>query len=458
MCKNSQQNQQGPTTAEQRKAQVMNNRKRGLRFSRNTFKNKMTVEQLQQFWEQNETTETQDFYLMKLRSSLTECCHHSLWREYSDKNVSFIGAHTCKHKYCHVCNAERSKIVRKQYYNFFEKNPDLLQNYDFMHLTLTVPHTSNGWRNKQFYADEIIKEFNFMRKKTFWKKRVYAGEFGLEVTKNQNGLHIHIHSMLLVYKSKQNRNELHKEILKAWSNQTSGSNARLHFTESDIAAIKKSNKLITDIDIKKINPTGATLVGLESLYIKSENKKPGFHYSESSGFYKKYVTPSDGFESFMFGVMECLKYHFQPLAMMDNGQVNFPLMLEVLPMIYGKSLYQRFGAFHAATNNAHPDCRMLSNQFKEVLSETQLHEEVERIIEDNAEPEVIHPETLQPCPAHSYSYVIMSIRNVYFDASQNLKPIVSSTAQKQHLQSAKMVDSLRLMLDLTLKLKGVKRD
>ena len=46
--------------------------------------------------------------------------------------------------------------------------------YDLMHLTLTVPHNSDGWRGKKFYFKEIIQAFNQMRKTEEWNALVFG--------------------------------------------------------------------------------------------------------------------------------------------------------------------------------------------------------------------------------------------------------------------------------------------
>ena len=414
------------------------NRRRGVRISRKAKQKEVMYQQINEYLVLNSLPIDQLQFLTNLRYSISNCCHHTLFREFEDGTKEFIGAHTCKHRLCPVCNGQRSKKTRKVYRKFFEADPELMNRYDFMHLTLTVPHNGNGWRGKEWYAEELIREFNYMRKKPFWKAQVYAGEFGIEVTKNAQGLHIHIHALLLVYKARQNRNYLHRDILKAWNRQTKGSNRRRKLRDEEIQAILKGNSLFADSDVHELFPSGSTFIGLESLYLQSKDKKPGYHWCERSGAWKKYVTPADGQQVFMAGIMECIKYHFEPMAMKKDGQFDFDLICEILPAIKGKPLYRKFGAFHASTKNAHPNARMLSLSFKEEDTITELAEE----LEEHGREEITHPETGETVPREGYRYFLTSLSKVYFDPEDDLKIKLSPGVRIHYLKAQNVFDAL----------------
>ena len=200
----------------QRQERVNHNRKRAFAMSRGVKQNQLAYKRLEKYLDEDKDrifSTKEAVVITSYRRAISCCCHHSLFREHNGGALEFIAANTCKHKYCNVCNARRCKEIRKRYRFLFEKDESLLKDYDFMHLTLTVPHTAAGWNGKQWYAEDLMKKFNLMRKRSWWKSTVYAGEFGVEATKNGNGLHIHIHSLLLVRKSPGNRNFLHRNIL-----------------------------------------------------------------------------------------------------------------------------------------------------------------------------------------------------------------------------------------------------
>lgn len=373
--------------------------------------NRFWYNQLHDYMIDTELTDQAITYLCDFRYKLNTCCNKALFREHLTSGAhTFIAAHTCKHKLCAVCNAQRAKKVRKMWRSFFEANPELLEEYDFMHLTLTVPHENGEFREKRWYADELMKEFNWMRKKAFWKKRVYAGEFGVEVTKNDNGLHIHLHSMLLVRKGRKNRNELHRAIYKAWNKQTAGELDFVALSQEERAAARKGNSSITESDLDSINANGSVLIGLESLYVKSNTPRPGFYKCSRTGGYKRYVSGDDNFEAFMGGVMECIKYHFQPLAIQDDDSLDFDLVIELLPAIKGKPLYRKFGAFHAGAKNAHPEAATLNLNYS--ADDT---EDAAKELTENGSEIIVDPTTGEEQEREEYTYFVTKLKHAHVE-------------------------------------------
>lgn len=401
------------------------NLKRGSKISSQVRQKDAMYNQLHDWWMDKNLSPKKEEAICHLRKNISQCCHHSLFREHNGGTKEFIGAHTCKHKMCPVCNAQRSKKTRKVWRSFFERNPELMKQYDFMHLTLTVPHTQKGWRGKQWYAEELMKEFNYIRKKATWKKHVYGGEFGIEATRGNNGFHIHIHALLLVKKSKQNRNYLHQFILEAWNRQTKGSSSRSTFTPEEQEAILKSNKLLTKEKVNQLFPCGATLIGLDGLYIQN-------------GSSRRYITPKDSQDTFLAGIMECIKYHFEPIALKEDGTYDFDLIADILPEIKGKSLYRRFGAFHSRSKNAHHDVKSLSLNFKEEDAITNIAEEVEEF----GREEITHPETGEVVAREDYRYFLVNLSKVLFDPEDDFKIKISPGVKIRYLSAVTVIDAL----------------
>lgn len=426
------------------KERVQNNRKRGLKISKGKLEAKRYIRDIEKYWfAKNDLPIEAEIELGKLRRSLNECCNHTLLREHSDGSKEFIGAHTCKHKICPVCNAKRCRDIRKRYIALFKKNPNLLSDYDFFHLTLTVPHSEQGYRDKRFYADELIKDFNQMRRLKFWKTMVYAGEFGVEVTRNESGLHIHIHALLLVHKSRQNRNELHKKVLVAWNKQTSGTGERTFLSDEQVKAILKSNKGMTEATVRNLRPDGATMIGLESLYTSSKEPKPGFLYCARTKQYKRYIKPSQGLDSMMFGILECIKYHFEPMSLKKDGNLDVELLCEILPNIKNKKMYQRFGAFYGGCKNAHPDCKLLNlSASKDAL------DNVENDLKGIEFNEVVHPETGQKLEPTDYQYLIVKLTDVYVDEADQDKIKIKRNAKRSYLPKGIALEAALLEMEL----------
>ena len=416
----------------ERKRRVDNNRKRAFNMSRSVKQNQLSYERISEYLRttDRQLTDEEIICLTSYRRSIQVCCQYSLWREHEDEAYEFIAAHTCKHKYCNVCNARRCKEIRKRYRLLFQKDESLLQDYDFMHLTLTVPHTASGWMGKTWYAEDLMKKFNLMRKRSWWKSMVYAGEFGVECTKGDEGLHIHIHSLLLVRKEQGNRNDLHRNVLIEWNKLTtwSGTN-RKKIEEEAKQSILKSNKTLTPMDVAMLSPEGATMIGLETVYLKSEYKQLGYGWHEASGSYIKRINYNrDGHEAYMNAIMETIKYHFEPSAIHNDGSADIDLMLDILPSIKGKPLYRKFGAFHAGTKDAHEYAKLLNYNSK--LDD---YEALEAEHELSAHDVVIHPETGEVVENDRYQYLIIPMQSVWFNASQDYRPRISGRAKRNYL-------------------------
>lgn len=426
------------------------NRKRGFMHSEGAAVNKRVYFQLQQYLTKSKPNDIPDEsldQLLTLRTRISECCKHSLFREFHEGDeLQFIAAHTCDHKYCFVCNKLRSKTIRRKFAILLEQYPELKENYDFMHLTLTVKHDKNGWNGEKFYASKLIEKFNFMRKKKWWINQVYAGEFGVEITKNENGLHIHIHSLLLVHRERGNRNRLHREILLHWNKATAPDYDTAHnpLSPEIRAEIKKGNRTITDMDTALMTDTGATFIGLENLYTLHKEKVPGSKYCERSKAYKLYSDKAkDKDKALLAGVMECIKYHFEPSGMyMDEGRLDFDLLNEILPKIYRKPLYRKFGAFHSGTKNAHPGAKLLN--FNDSVKETP-----EAVLAETGNEQVTHPSTGVPVEREEFSYFISRADKIYYDKSDGYRPFMSRNSKKVYLHNAHTV--LDALFDMLLR-------
>ena len=440
---------QSPDSEEAKRQRIRYNNKRSARTTGLKKQNLALAPAIAAYLanEANQVTKEQAVALSRLKKNIEHCCLTSLYRvHHSNDAVQYIGSHTCKHKACQVCNANSGRTLRRKYRQYFEKKPNLLQDYDLMHLTLTVPHTeANGWRDQEFYATELIRAFWLMRKQSTWRNLVHAGEFGVEVTRNNNGLHVHIHSLVLVEKGKQNRNRLHQFILTAWNKLTVDPKAqRTEFAPSDLEAIRKGNKLLTDADMQALNPQGSTLIGLESLYVYSPKKQGKFDkWDADRKAWKHYVLPAineagevTNFDDLMPAVMECLKYHFEPLSFKkegvdtETGEVIFEFdvafLAEMLPKIYRKPLYQKFGAFRGVKE-------LNINKPKNKEEEVQ---QIAQELAETAQDVVLNPVTLEEARPEHYSYFVANAASVYHAGKErNYQPYVRKENRKAYFKN-----------------------
>jgi hypothetical protein len=423
------------------------NRKRGDKITSKARQNDKTVNQVHEYLLPMDSNSKAFPYFLKLRNDLQNCCRHTLVRRWKKPHtVDFIAAHTCKNKACNVCNYVRCKSLRRKYLSYFAKNELIDQktgeiferkDFDFFHLTLTVPHSQkNGWRGKRVFVQELMKQFNLMRKRDFWKKNIFAGEFGIEFTKNKSGNHIHIHSLVIAHTFKGNRNYLYEQILKEWNQLTvCPYNERSEFSQVEIEAIKKGSKGITDQYVKQLHPKGSTFISLESLYTLSDQRISRYDRINENGKYKHYINPADD-KQFIAGVMECIKYHFEPLCFnKEDKTIDFELLEEILPEIHGRPLYRKFGNFHG---------------LKELnVNETDLAEEAMEDLQETGRETVLHPETGALADKEDYDFLIINARMLRYDKNDNMRPRIRKSAKKIYLYDCHtVVQALKRMCNM----------
>ncbi len=292
-------------------------------------------------------------FLKKLRKSIS-CCGTSLLLHDRADYVEYVTGITCDHKLCAICNHNRKNLLRKKYILFFGENPTLYLDetdrqvktasqcvvkgepikYGLMGLTLTVPHDSGKYKGEVFYYDALLSDFNYLRKMDFWKDNVYGGEFGVETTITANGLHIHIHSLLMTRDFYQNRNILHKLILFKWNHITINDGGKnKDWTDWRISKIMEGNKLISRQEIlDNLSPAGATHISLETVYEKDLETGE-----------KIYNTP----QARTNGVLETISYHFKPnLFDMGDGHCDISMLVRAYRSLEGKRLYSRYGVLY----------------------------------------------------------------------------------------------------------------
>lgn len=323
----------------------------------------------------------------------------------------FIAAWYSKHRMDEVWNWRKSQLIRRLWREFLLETK-LYEEYKPMHLMLTVPHTKDGWKGKQFYGAELIEKFNFMRKRPEWKKYIYGGEYGLEVTRKGNsGLHIHLHCLVFQRKG-YSVNEVRDWIYKQWHNLTE-----------------------------------AKIMHYESLYIYRKDPKTGHYYrnKETGNKIKFYLDQSDSWyrtlkgedklKAYVNGVMECIKYHFKNDNFRDEeGNWDIELIKDILNQSKNLRFYSKFGAFY--TEKRLNYSRIENEPEEENVMDAEDHdfegEEMENDdlngSTDGVEENLLNPYTLKPAKKHEYIRVLSTpefIRHMPKDSGY--QPIVSNS-------------------------------
>ncbi len=80
---------------------------------------------------------------------------------------------------------------------------------------------------------------------------------------------------------------------------------------------------------------GGTLLTLETIFSWNSDRTDKVRAKEF------------GSEQMLFAVMEAISYHFEPHAFdKDSGEYDLALLSELMPVVYGKALYKKFGCLH----------------------------------------------------------------------------------------------------------------
>lgn len=315
--------------------------------------------------------------------------------------------HACSRaKLDQVWNLRKEQIVRRTYQTWLAKGmaDGWLYNYTPVHIMLTVPHQGGIYKEKRFYGDEILSDFNLVRKNPLWLAMVHGGEYGLETKRGRkdNGLHIHVHSFTLLnshydYRvlAKASREDL---LWLIWQADLR-SRERVFDSEEAVALYfeehkrKELSKIVWDTyrgravtvgEFQNVlyrlweRQTGGFKIWVERLYrFKKYPKEAGqskaawvTEYVKPKGWdtsareteinigapfpelklqrKKFYINQDSPVEDWTAGILECIKYHFKGDTFYDakTREWDVLLMMEVLNNTVNKRFYGRFGAFY----------------------------------------------------------------------------------------------------------------
>jgi len=314
--------------------------------------------------------------------------------------------HACSRaKLDQVWILRKEQIIRKTYRNWLAQGmaEGWLFNYTPVHIVLTVPHADGLYKGKRFYGDQILSDFNLIRKNALWLSMVHGGEYGLETKRgrSENGLHIHVHSFALLNKiydvSKFEKASFDDLItLLYWADSKLKKQNRLFESEEDaffalgglkrrqlvrMAKLAYMGKKVTASDFQNVlfilwrKQTGSFKIWVEKLYRfkKGSDKKWITEYVKPKGFErgkgeteiniiepgsdapplklqrkKFYIDEDSPLEDWTAGILECIKYHFKGDTFYNpkTKEWDVLLMMEVLNNTVNKRFYGRYGAFY----------------------------------------------------------------------------------------------------------------
>lgn len=245
-----------------------------------------------------------------------------------------------------VWNWRKSQLIRKIYKEFLYKNPQIITEYHPVHVVLTLPHADGLYNGKEFYAAELIAAFKELRRRAWWKKHVYAGEYGIEVKPGREGqgLHIHMHSLILL--KKKNVNNFRTLLKKSWHKITGATKVwaeTLYLYKKDennkyIMEWKQTDQVEGSFD-ENDNYVGdyKKILVRKKFYVDREARKTRKRKDISNEEKDQLII-----ETYLFGILECIKYHFKG----DEVFQDIERLNQILENTQDKRLYSRFGQFY----------------------------------------------------------------------------------------------------------------
>lgn len=350
-----------------------------------------------------------------LRKSNKSC--YAVFQEGKKYRQQHLASFYSKHRLDEVWNWRKSQLIRKIWRDYLLETK-IYEDFKPMHLMLTVPHTAEGWNGKQFYGAELIEKFNFMRKHPEWKKMIYGGEYGMEVTrKGKNGLHIHLHCLVFQRKG-YTVDEVWKWIADHWYNLTSAEITHYEPLYIHIKDSKTNQYIRNDNRVYRLNPR------TNQKYLDQEiGSKKKYYLDDSDPWYRS-LKGEDKLKSYVNGVMECIKYHFKS----DNfktqdGDWDIDLIAHVLNNSKSMRFYSKFGGFY--TEKRLNYSRIESGE--EGITTTDLLDD-DQDINGNAQAAIdglINPFTNKPAQLHEYVKVLATPETIkHKSKSERYEPIV----------------------------------
>lgn len=307
---------------------------------------------------------------------------YAIFNQGNQQRQQMLSCWYSRHRLDHVWNFRKSRLIRKVWSSYLKENP-LHENYNPMHLVLTVPHKGGVWAGKRFYARELLQKFNHLRKHKLWKQAVYAGEYGVEVSKpknSENGLHIHLHCLVFQYKN-LSRNKV-SEIIKAVWEKLTGAN-KIHYEGLYIFRKDDSGKWITTEEEPSVYYTDTDSKAVQIGNVKRYRKK--FYLN---GKWFNDLSENEKRENYVIGILEAIKYHFKNDSLKNSdGSYNIPLIGEVAEHSKYLRMYSKFGGFYgvSALNYSRLEEKeeeIQESQLREFETEAEFQEYIQELLKD----------------------------------------------------------------------------
>jgi len=321
-----------------------------------------------------------------------------------------------KHRVDPVWNWRKSAMVRNAYRKYITETK-LYRNTHPLHVVLTLKREKGKHKGERFYGQKLIKYYNELRKLPFWKKYVVGGEYGIEIKKSiTGGFHIHVHSLVLMHKGLK-VNDFRDELKRNWELLTGATQIwceTLYFHKKD----EQGRYIVEDLRQGSFEDHDEYTCN----EITGKVRKKFYIDKEISNIEKNNKLTPDEKEAeivstYLFGTLECIKYHFKQDAMFqdDSDLYDIELMNEVLTKTKNNRLYSRFGSLRgeASLDFNNPNRKKKNDEADE--------EETEEIMAKVSEV-VINPFTGEETPPEEVQFVLYRPETRRYNSKNSIKP------------------------------------
>lgn len=308
--------------------------------------------------------------LHKTAHKLRVCSTAGAFRVLSPGVCHKTGQALCRSRVCPTCQRALAHKRRAAFLGFFELNREVMSNFYFYHMVLTLRHSREEGIRDNLYTKQLIENFKILRgtsfnkasgaglceeDKEYWNQRVAGGIYSIETVPGFDGSpHIHLHVFLLAKMPLWRKSQSSKfltHIKSRWLEITSadgveGSSTQVHLepvytwkldASGQPLRDKLGNKIKDYVTKGRASATGGT---------ESEAEKTGYDHLKA-------------------GVAECAKYTLKTDEVSLN-QFSDAFLYDLIETRH--RYYGRFGCLHSRSKDSSQfaELHRLNGDFKDL--------------------------------------------------------------------------------------------
>lgn len=347
---------------------------------------------------------------------------YAIFKKPDQSKQHMVSAFHSKNKFDSVFNMRKRQRVCAIWRNYLSETK-IYKDFDVIHLVLTVPHKDGLYKGKRYYAGDIIRNFNLMRKNKKFLKYIHGGEYGVEHTYTEkNGFHIHLHC--LVFQKKGFKvNEVREDLQKIWAKLTGG--GRLWYETLYVYQKDENDNWVMNYKEQVVEYDEiANHTEYETIRYRKK-----FRLGEQYKWFRG-LPEDEKLNMYLFGILECIKYHFKGEVFSSKEKKYDPNYIEeVLNNYKGLRMYAKFGAFYREERLNYTqktkDAKQTTIDFDGSETETDEYNEIKADV-DNAVSKIVNPFTMQFAEREEYHICISPVTKTKVLTKADNKTIVQA--------------------------------